>query len=174
MMPPLPFASPAMAKPQRPPTSLLDKYYGEDFHPLYTGTVCVTGGEAAHARASGLARSDDGRLDVQLRMPEELGGEGEGTNPEQLFAAGFAACFHGALTLLAARAGVAIPDAAVTAAVTFGRDPVDGLFTLIARVRISLPGVERTIAQELVRNTERICPYAKMAREGIECAVSLE
>lgn len=163
-----------MTKPARPPTSLLDKYHGADFHPLYTGTVCVTGGTARHARASGVARSDDGHLDVQLRMPQALGGQGEGTNPEQLFAAGYAACFHGALTLLAARAGVALEDATVTAAVTFGRDPVDGLFTLIARVRISLPGVERAVAEELVRNTERICPYAKMAREGIDCVVSLE
>jgi organic hydroperoxide reductase OsmC/OhrA len=69
---------------------------------------------------------------------------------------------------------VAIPDAAVTAAVTFGRDPVDGLFMLIARVRIELPGVARATAEELVRNTERICPYAKMAREGIDCVVSLD
>lgn len=163
-----------MSQPQRPSIALLDKYRGADFHPLYTGTVRVTGGEAAHARASGVACSDDGKLDVRLRMPAELGGQGEGTNPEQLFAAGYAACFHGALTLLAARAGVAIPDAAVTAAVTFGRDPVDGLFMLIARVRIELPGVARATAEELVRDTERICPYAKMAREGIDCVVSLD
>ncbi|HEY4144519.1 Ohr family peroxiredoxin [Pinirhizobacter sp.] len=155
-------------------TSLLDKYHGADFHPLYTAVVHVNGGETRHGRASGIARSDDGQLDVMLRMPSELGGNGDGTNPEQLFAACCAACFHGALSLLAKRAKVPIPDARVTASVTFGRDPVDGLFTLVADIRICLPGVERAIAEELVRNTERICPYTKMARGGIECIVSLE
>jgi Ohr subfamily peroxiredoxin len=163
-----------MMKPTRPPDSFLDRYTGEDFAPLYTATVCVTGGEAAHGRASGVARSRDGTLDVQLRMPPQLGGPGGGTNPEELFAAGFAACFHGALCLLAARTGLSTPEAQVTASVTFGRDPMDGLFTLVADVRIALPGVERTVAEQLVRNTERICPYAKMARQGIECIVSLE
>ncbi|WP_040670357.1 Ohr family peroxiredoxin [Rhodanobacter fulvus] len=157
-----------------PPVSLLDKHYGMDFLPLYTATVCVNGGETRHGRASGVARSDDGALDVQLRMPEQLGGPGGGTNPEQLFAAGFAACFHGALSLLAARARVPIPDAEVVVSVTFGRDPVDGLFTLAANIRVRLPGVDRAVAGELLRNTERICPYAKMARSGIECVVTLE
>ncbi|MET0935670.1 MAG: Ohr family peroxiredoxin [Luteibacter sp.] len=157
-----------------PPIAFLDRYTGEDFAPLYTATVRVSGGEAAHGRASGVACSDSGALDVQLRMPPEMAGPGGGTNPEELFAAGFAACFHGALSLLAARGGIAIPDAKVTASVTFGRDPMDGLFTLAASVRIALPGVDRAVAAELVRNTERICPYAKMARQGIECIVLLE
>lgn len=107
-------------------------------------------------------------------MPAELGGPGGGANPEQLFAAGFAACFHGALSLLATRANVAIPDAEIVAQVTFGRDPVDGLFMLAANIRICLPNVDRAIAEELVRNTERICPYVKMARAGIDCVVSLD
>jgi Ohr subfamily peroxiredoxin len=161
-------------KPTRPPLTFLDRYTGSDFAPLYTATVSVTGGEAAHGRASGVARSLDGTLDVQLRMPPELGGEGGGTNPEELFAAGFAACFHGALSLLAVRAGVSATDARVTASVTFGRDPMDGLFTLVAGVCIALPGVDRAVAEALVRDTERICPYAKMARQGIECIISLE
>lgn len=160
-------------KPTPPPVSFLDRYNGAEFAPLYTGTVCVTGGEASHGRASGLARSTDGLLDIALRLPEELGGPGGGTNPEQLFAAGFAACFHGALNLLATRERIHVPDATVTAAVSFGRDPIDGLFTLVAQVRIALPGVPRAIAELLVRNTERICPYAKMARQGIECIVQL-
>ncbi|MGE7136498.1 Ohr family peroxiredoxin [Luteibacter sp. NPDC031894] len=163
-----------MAKPTPPPVSLLDRYSGSEFAPLYTGTVCVTGGEAAHGRASGVARSTDGWLDIGLRLPPELGGPGGGSNPEQLFAAGFAACFHGALSLLAMREQIAIPDATVTAAVTFGRDPMDGLFTLVAHVVIGLPGVPRALAEGLVRNTERLCPYAKMARQGIECIVQLE
>ncbi|KAA0071129.1 Ohr family peroxiredoxin [Rhodanobacter sp. T12-5] len=163
-----------MTELKPPPVSLLDKHLGTDFLPLYTATVRVSGGESRHGRASGVARSDDGILDLQLRMPEQLGGPGGGTNPEQLFAAGYAACFHGALSLLATRADVTIPDAEVVASVTFGRDPVDGLFTLTADIRIRLPGVDRAIAEELVRNTERICPYAKMARTGIDCVVSLD
>jgi len=157
-----------------PMASMLDKYRGADFHPLYTAVVRVSGGAAWHGRASGVAQSDDGKLDLKLRMPRELGGCGDGTNPEQLFAASYAACFHGALSLLAIRANVPIADAMVSASITFGRDPVDGLFALVADIRISLPDVDRAVAEELVRNTERICPYAKMARGGIECIVSLE
>jgi osmotically inducible protein OsmC len=157
-----------------PPGRWLDKYAGVAFEPLYTATVRVTGGEARHGRASGMARSDDGCLAVDLRLPPALGGSGGGTNPEQLFAAGFAACFHGALNLLAARAGVAIPDADVRASVTFGRDAVDGMFTLGVSVVVRLPGMDPVVAGELVRNTERVCPYAKMARQGIACIVALD
>lgn len=156
------------------PTSQLDKYLGDEFLSLYTTSVMVTGGQTAHGRASGFARSDDGNLALELPLPRALGGPGGGTNPEQLFAAGLAACFHSALTLLAARAGVKIVDAAVNVTVDFGRDPVDGLYTLQANVRISLPGVPCPVAEELTRNAERVCPYAKMARQGIVCIVSLE
>lgn len=162
-----------MGKLRPPPPSLLVKYRGADFQPLYTTSVTVRGGEAAHGRASGMAISDDGELIVELRLPVELGGTGGGTNPEQLFAAGYAACFHGALSILAERAGVAIPDASVTATVSFGRDPVDGLFALSADINIHLPGVPTPVAQELVRNTERLCPYAKMAQGGIASVVAL-
>ncbi|KIQ35332.1 peroxiredoxin [Variovorax paradoxus] len=158
---------------QPPPTTLLDKYHGPAFEPIYTTTVTVTGGEAGHGRASGVARSDDGNLDVALRLPVELGGDGGGTNPEQLFAAAYAACFHGALNLLAARSRVAVHDASVEVSVAFGRDPVDGLFMLTADVRIHLPDVEKSVAETLVRNTERFCPYAKMARNGITSIVAL-
>lgn len=157
-----------------PPIGFLDRYTGDTFAPLYTATVHVGGGEAGHGRASGTARSDDGGLDVHLRTPAALGGPGGGTNPEQLFAAGFAACFHGALSLLAARARVAIPDARVAGSVTFGRDAMDGLFTLMVEIRIALPGVAPATAEALVRETERLCPYAKMARQGIDCVVRLE
>jgi len=156
-----------------PPISLLDRYQGDSFQPLYTTTVRVSGGEVEHARASGVARSDDGNLHVNLRLPAELGGGGGGTNPEQLFAAGYAACFHGALSLLATRANIPIPGASVTVSVAFGRDPDDGLFMVTADVQIELPGVDRPIAEELVRNTERVCPYAKMARQGISSVVAL-
>lgn len=163
-----------MKKRLAPPSiTMLDKFVGDEFFPLYSTTVRVSGGEAGHGRASGIARSDDGNLELALRLPTELGGPGGGTNPEQLFAAGFAACFHGALNLLATRAGIALEDATVDASVTFGRDPVDGLYTLVAEIRIDLPRLPRTTAEELIRNTERICPYAKMARQGIVCVVAL-
>lgn len=156
-----------------PPLTLLDKYHGQDTQTLYSTTVTVTGGDAGHGRASGVAHSDDGNLSVDLRMPKALGGPGDGTNPEQLFAAGYAACFHGALSLLAARAGISVPGASVEVTVDFGRDPMDGLFMLTAHTRIRLPDVERAVAEELVRNTERFCPYTKMARHGIENVVAL-
>jgi len=156
-----------------PPLTLLDKYFGRDFQTLYSTTVTATGGDASHGRASGVVRSDDGQLDLDLRLPEALGGPGGGTNPEQLFAAAYAACFHGALSLLAAKAEIAIVGAKVEVTVDFGRDPVDGLFDLIVQVRIHLPGVEPGVAEGLVRNTERFCPYSKMAREGIVSVVAL-
>ena len=162
-----------MSPLQPPSTDLLNKYLGEDPQPLYTGRVRVTGGEAAHGRASGVVISDDGALDVHLRMPEAMGGPGGGTNPEQLLAASYAACFHGALTLLATRSGVALTDASIEAAVTFARDPMDGRYLLSADIRVSMPGVDRKVAAELVRNAERICPYAKMFRQGIAHVVAL-
>jgi Ohr subfamily peroxiredoxin len=140
---------------------------------LYVARVSVRGGSAEHGRVSGLARSDDGELELELRLPPELGGNGGGTNPEQLFAAGYAACFHGSLMLLALRRGVAAAGTQVDVTVSFGRDPVDGLFMLAADVRVRMPGLSRTVAAELVRNAERVCPYTKMARQGIESIVTL-
>src|SRR5262245_1476291 len=98
-----------MSQLERPPVSLLNKYKGPSLQPLYSTTVTVTGGKAEHGRASGVVRSDDGNLDLNLRLPAELGGPGGETNPEQLFAAAFAACFHGALSLFAARSNIETP-----------------------------------------------------------------
>lgn len=140
---------------------------------LYVAAVSVTGGAAGDGRVSGLVRSDDGALELELRMPPELGGNGGDANPEQLFAAGYAACFHGTLALLAAHRGLAVPGVEVAVSVSFGRDPSDGLFMLAAHVRVRMPGTPRTAAAELVRNAERICPYAKMARQGIESIITL-
>lgn len=158
---------------QPPPVTLLDRYHGQQIHTLYSTTVTVTGGDANHGRASGVARSDDGQLALDLRLPKALGGPGGGTNPEQLFAAGYAACFHGALSLLAARSAVPIPGAAVDVTVDFARDPMDGLYVLTANMRVHLPGIERALAEELVRSAERFCPYSKMARQGIVSVVAL-
>ena len=90
-----------------------------------------------------------------------------------MLAAGYAACFHGELSLLAARRGLDIPDVTVTAAVTFGIYPIDGLFLLSSEIRVVLPGVDRLLAEELIRNTERNCPYTKMFRQGIDSVVTL-
>lgn len=162
-----------MTRPQAPALTLLDKYRGDAFQRLCTASVTVQGTKAAHGRPCGIARSDDGRLGVEVRLPPELGGPGGGPHPEQLFAAGFAASFHGALSLLAAQAGLALPDAQVTARVSLGRDPVDGLYALTVHVNVRLRGLDRAVAEELVRNTERLCPYAKMARQGISSVITL-
>ena len=98
----------------KPPSpAVLDKYRGDEVRPLYTGRVRVRGGETGHGRASGVVTSDDGALQLDLRLPPSLGGPGGGSNPEQLLAAGYAACFHGAMNLLASRAGLALVDACI-------------------------------------------------------------
>jgi Ohr subfamily peroxiredoxin len=166
----------AMTRLRPPSLTLLGRCRGEDAQTaqtLYTTTVTVTGGESGNGRESGIARSDDAQLVLELRLPKALGGTGGGPNPEQLFAASYAACFHGALSMLAGRAGIRIANATVAVTVRFSRDPVDGLYVLMADTRISLPGVERALAQELVRDTERFCPYTKMARQGIANVVAL-
>jgi Ohr subfamily peroxiredoxin len=154
-----------------PPLTLLDKFRGTEFTALYTTTVTVSGGESGHGRASGVARSDDNSLALDLRLPAALGGPGGGTNPEQLFAAGYAACFHGALGLLAQRAQVDFEQATVAVDVSFGRDPVDGGYALTAEVRVRMPGVDAQVAAALVRDAERLCPYTKMTRQGIRATV---
>jgi len=163
-----------MAKLTPPPTSLLDFYRGSAFEPLYATSVTVTGGVAEHGRASGIVSSDDGSLQMELRLPPTLGGPGGGSNPEQLFAAAYGACFHGAVNLLAKRHGISISGSSVEVTVAFGRDPADGRHSLTAYVLVRLPGVERHMAEHLVRATERICPYTKMVRSGIESAVRVE
>jgi Ohr subfamily peroxiredoxin len=140
---------------------------------LYVASVSVTGGAAGRGRVAGLVRSDDGALELELRMPSGPGGDGGGTNPEQLFAAGYASCFHASLMLLAAHCGIDADGVDVAVSVSFGRDPSDGLFMLAAHVKVRMPGIPRTAAAELVRNAERVCPYTKMARQGIESTVTL-
>ncbi|MBB3182464.1 Ohr family peroxiredoxin [Variovorax sp. Sphag1AA] len=158
-----------MTKLTTPPVSLLDLYQGDTILPLYSTTVVVGGGEARHARSSGVARSDDGELDLVLRLPKQLGGNGGGTNPEQLFAAGYAACFHGAMTLVALKRKVRLPaDLEIKATVTFGRDPGDGLFLITAELQVALPSMNDEEADELISETEKICPYAKMASTGYQ------
>jgi osmotically inducible protein OsmC len=162
-----------MSELKPPPVSLLEKYTGSVFVPIYKTNVVVTGGEARHGRASGIARSNDGALDLNLRLPRELGGSGGGTNPEQLLAAGFAACFHGALNLIAAKKEIAVKESEVNVNITFGRDPTDGLYSLIADVEVKLPGLPESVAEDLIQETEKICPYAKLMRQGARSSVKL-
>lgn len=162
-----------MTELARPPLSLLDKYTGSDILPIYTTTVSVTGGEAHHGRASGIAKSTDGLLDLNLRLPREMGGPGGGTNPEQLMAAGYAACFHGALNLIASKRKISIKDSEVRVSMTLGRDPDDGLFMLVADVEVSLPGLDHREAEYLIQDTEKVCPYAKIMRQGGRSSVRL-
>ncbi|GAA1714231.1 Ohr family peroxiredoxin [Streptomyces yatensis] len=146
---------------------------GASFAPVYTATVTVSGGTARHGRASGRARSADGLLDLPLRMPAELGGDGQGTNPEQLFAAGLAACFHGALSLVARQAALDPAAISVAATVAFGRDPEDGGYVLRVDLSVRWPGIDPAVADPLLEKAGTLSPYAKMARQGTATTITL-
>ncbi|WP_199100250.1 organic hydroperoxide resistance protein [Dyella sp. ASV21] len=135
---------------------------------LYTATATVTGGREGHAK------SDDGVLDLQLVVPKGLGGPGgAGSNPEQLFAAGYAACFEGAVRFVARQKGVTLKDASVTAHVGIGpREPTG--FGIAVKLDVSLPGLERDVAQELVDVAHRdICPYSHATRGNVDVQITL-
>jgi len=130
---------------------------------LYTAKTHTTGGR------DGASRTSDGRLDIKLSSP---GGPGNGTNPEQLFAAGWSACFIGAMGVAAGQMKVALPaDRAVDAEVDLGT--ADGGYLLRARLNVSLPGLEREVAQAIVDAAHQICPYSKATRGNIDVEISL-
>src|ERR1700723_2025364 len=110
---------------------------------LYTAEASTTGGRDGHARSS------DGVLDLDVRVPESMGGKGGGTNPEQLFAAGYAACFQSALSVVGRRKGIDTSDSKVTTKVTIGTTG-DGGYGLAAEIEVSLPGVDESVAHDLV------------------------
>lgn len=114
---------------------------------------------------NGRVRSDDGLVDLELRIPTELGGAGGGSNPEQLFAAGYAGCFLSALGSVARERRVKLVDASVTAAVTIAH-AADG-FGLSVELSASLPGLEREVAEALVEGAHARCPYSKAVRGNI-------
>jgi len=131
---------------------------------LYTAKVHTTGG-----RDGGTSRSSDGNLDVRLSPP---GGHGGGTNPEQLFAAGWSACFIGALGIAAGKRKMALPAlAAVDAEVDLGQ--TDGSYFLQARLNVSLPGIERELARVLVEEAHQTCPYSKATRGNINVELNV-
>jgi lipoyl-dependent peroxiredoxin len=130
---------------------------------LYTGKTHTTGGR------DGVSRSTDGHLDIKLSPP---GGAGVGTNPEQLFAAGWSACFIGAIGLAAGRAKVALPaDLAIDAEVDLGF--TNGSYDLQARLNVSLPGMDRDLAQALVDAAHQTCPYSKAIRNNVNVEINL-
>ena len=122
----------------------------------------------------GRVASSDGRLDLQLAFPKEMGGGGgEGTNPEQLFAVGYAACFHSALKSVAAKEHVDVSQSAVTVRVGIGHDDADGGFGLRVEVVGELPGVPADEAGSLMAKAHAVCPYSKATRGDIEAHLSL-
>jgi lipoyl-dependent peroxiredoxin len=130
---------------------------------VYTAKTHTTGG-----RESGVSRSSDGRLDVKLSLP---GSARIGTNPEQLFAAGWSACFESAIGLAARKRKIALADLAIDAEVDLRL--ADGAYFLSARLNVSLPGVEREVAQALVDEADQLCPYSKATRGNIDVAINL-
>lgn len=136
---------------------------------LYTTTASATGGRSGHARSA------DGVLDVTLTSPKELGGDGAtGTNPEQLFAAGYSACFLGALKFVAGKEKVKIPDdAEVTATVGIGpRDDGTG-FGIEVALSVSIPGVNADTAKDLVDKAHIVCPYSHATRGNIDVSLGV-
>lgn len=134
---------------------------------LYTAEATATGGR------DGRATSSDNVLDVQLSTPRELGGAGgPGTNPEQLFAAGYSACFIGALKFVAGQAKIALPaDTSITGRVGIG--PIPNGFGIQAELRISIPGMAREEAEALVQKAHIVCPYSNATRGNIDVTLTV-
>ena len=134
---------------------------------LYTATATASGGR------EGQATSSDGVLDVRLSTPRELGGAGgDGTNPEQLFAAGYSACFLGALKFVAGKQKVALP-ATTTVTGTVGIGPVPTGFGIEAELTITAPGIDRDVLQDLVARAHAVCPYSNATRGNIDVTLSI-
>ena len=128
---------------------------------LYTAAATADGGR------EGRTASDDGRLDLVVSVPKELGGSGEGTNPEQLFAAGFAACFHSALKLVARKTKHDVDASSVTAQVGIGQLAEGVGFGLQVHLQVSLPGLPEDDAAALVAKADAVCPYSNATRDNI-------
>ncbi|WP_370680854.1 organic hydroperoxide resistance protein [Comamonas sp. GB3 AK4-5] len=125
---------------------------------LYTARTHTTGGR------DGASRSDDGRLDVQLSSP---GTSGQGSNPEQLFAAGYSACFIGAMKAVAGKQKLALPqDLAIDAEVDLG--PIPNAYGIAVRLTVRLPGMDRAAAEKLVQEADLVCPYSNATRGNID------
>jgi osmotically inducible protein OsmC len=137
---------------------------------VYTAESTATGGGR-----DGHVKSDDGRIDLDTRPPKAVGGSGEGTNPEQLFSAGYAGCFLSALRLVAGKAKVKLDDATtVTVQVGLGKDSSDGGFGITAKIIGYLPGLEQSDASDLVEAAHEVCPYSKATRGNIDVDITVK
>lgn len=134
---------------------------------IYTAEALATGeGRDGHGRTS------DGKLDVELAVPTEMGGSGNGTNPEQLFAVGYAACFHSALRLVGRREDANVDDSAVGAEVSIG-DNGEGGFQLAVALEITLPHLDPAAAQSLAEKAHEVCPYSNATRGNIDVTLTV-
>jgi lipoyl-dependent peroxiredoxin len=134
---------------------------------LYTAEATVTGG-----RADGHGRTDDGKLEVDLRLPEEMGGDGGGTNPEQLFAVGFASCFESAIGVIGRRQKAEVDDVSVDSKVSLLPTEERG-FKLAVELAVTLPQVEDAEqAAEIVAAAHKVCPYSNATRGNIDVALT--
>jgi Ohr subfamily peroxiredoxin len=131
---------------------------------------------AAHAKSTGgrdgTTRTSDGLLDLALRVPKEMGGPGGGVNPEQLFAAGYSACFIGAMKFVAGQDKIALPaDTSIQATVGIGQIPQG--FGIEVQLAVSVPGVDRAVAQSVIDKAHQVCPYSNATRGNIEVTITL-
>lgn len=134
---------------------------------LYSTTAHATGdGRNGHVA------SDDGVIDADVRIPRSMGGAGGATNPEQLFAAGYSACFHSALRLVGAQAGADVTDSAVSATVHIGPSSGGG-FGLAVDLDVDLPALDRSAAEDLVAKAHEVCPYSNATRGNVEVTLSV-
>ena len=138
---------------------------------VYTAHASATGGR------EGQAKSDDGLLDVKLITPKEMGGAGGGVNPEQLFAAGYSACFLGAMKFVAGQEKITIPaDTQVEGAVgigPFGDGPVPAGFNIAVELKITVPGMDKAAVEALVEKTHKVCPYSNATRGNIDVTLTV-
>ena len=129
----------------------------------YTANATSTGGRDGHGR------TDDGKLDVKLSLPKEMGGDGKGTNPEQLFAVGYSGCYLGAVRFVAGKEKVTVtPDASVTAHVGVGMREDGGGFGLEVTLDVHLPGVDKAVAEDIAAKAHVVCPYSHATRGNIK------
>lgn len=132
---------------------------------LYTATATAVGARAGHVKSS------DGLIDVDLKRPVEMGGPGGATNPEQLFAAGYSACFQSALGLVAKRSDVNVDESTVTGSVTLGTAD-GGALVLAVVLEVHIPGIDLEKAQELTDGAHQVCPYSNATRGNIKVTVT--
>ncbi|MDI9885844.1 MULTISPECIES: organic hydroperoxide resistance protein [Streptomyces] len=133
--------------------------------PIQQSDVLYTAVATAENGRDGRVATDDGKLDVVVNPPKEMGGSGAGTNPEQLFAAGYSACFQGALGVVARQENADVSGSTVTAEVGIGKN--DEGFGIIVRISAVIPNVDAATARELVEKAHQVCPYSKATRGGI-------